>query len=98
MANRHMKYSELIAKQWIDPDYAKEYIQYVHNEEGLSLVETLREAIKSMSLSAFSKKSGEPIQSVSDFVHKRKTWSHKKVSNLIEKTFGLKVKIYLESA
>lgn len=96
MANRHKSYNEIQVPKFENLDYAQAYFLNIVEVEDLSVDEALRETIKAMSLSIFSKKSGQSIQSVSDFVSKRQNWSSDKLIRIIKLVFDLKVKLAVE--
>ena len=93
MANRNKSYDEVLAKKFEDPEYARNYLLHITEEEGASLEDALREVIKAMGLKNFSQKSELSIQAVSDFVHERQAWSTNKTIRHLEEVFGLKVKL-----
>ena len=96
MANRNKNYDEVLAKKFENPEYARNYLFHIVEEEHTSLDKALREVIKAMGLQKFSQKSNLSIQAISDFVHKRQEWSTDKTIKHIEEIFGLKVKLSLE--
>ncbi len=97
MANRHKDFNELVAQEFEDLGFAQAYITNLINNEGLSLEEALREAIKSMGLQAFAEKAEISISYVSDFVNKRRKWSTDNLVKYIEQVFGLKIKMSVET-
>ena len=97
MANRHRDFNELVATQFEDAEFAQAYITNLINEEDIELEEALRETIVSMGLQAFADKADISIQYVSDFVKKRKKFSTESIDKYLQKAFGLKVKMSVES-
>jgi hypothetical protein len=97
MANRHKDFNELVAQEFEDLGFAQAYITNLINNEGLSLEEALREAIKSMGLQAFAEKAQISISYVSDFVNKRRKWSTDNLVKYIEQVFSLKVKLLIDT-
>ena len=97
MANRHKDFNELVATKFEDIHFSQAYISNLINEENMSVDEALRETIVSMGLQAFAEKSGLSIQYVSDFVKKRKKFSTESIDKYLQKAFGLKIKISVES-
>jgi len=98
MANRHKSYDDVLVNKFENIEYAQAYLLNIVNEESLPIDDALRETIKAMSLATFSKKSGQSIQAVSDFVSKRQKWSSDKLIKLIDQVFSLKVKLAIESS
>jgi len=96
MPNRHKSYDDILVRKFENLEYAQGYLLNIVNNEDLPVDEALRETIKAMSLKVFSKKSGQSIQAVSDFVSKRQNWSSDKLIKLIFLVFKLKVKLSLE--
>ncbi len=97
MANRHKDFNKLVASQFEDAEFAQMYIMNLINNEKRGLEDALRETITAMGLQAFSNKAELSIQNVSDFVSKRKKFSAKLVDKYLQKVFGLKVKISVET-
>lgn len=98
MANRHKDFDELVAVEFQDSNFAKEYIKNLINNEGLSLDEALRESIKSMGLKAFAEKANVSISYVSDFVNERKKWSTDNLIKYLAVVFNLKIRLYVADA
>ena len=89
-------YHDVLAKEFEKPDYARQYFIYVMESEGLSVQQTLREAIKAMGRQNFACKSGLSARSVSDFVAQRRQWSLDKVSQHIKKVFKLELTVSIK--
>lgn len=81
-----------MAKKFEDLNYAQEYLLNIVQSKGLSIDDALREAIRAMSLQTFAKKSRLSVQSVSDFVTKKKEWSADKIEKKIMKVFRLEIR------
>ena len=98
MASRDLSksYHDVWAKEFEKPDYARQYFIYVMESEGLSVQQTLREAIKAMGQQNFACKSGLSARSVSDFVAQRRQWSLDKVSQHIKKVFKLELTVSIK--
>ncbi len=97
MANRHKDFNELVASEFEDLEFSQAYVTTLINEEGMGLEDTLRVTITSMGLQAFADRAELSIQYVSDFVQGRKKISTKSIDKYLQKVFGLRVKMSVES-
>ena len=93
MPNRHKDFNKFVAPEFKDLNSAQTYITNLINNEGLSLEEALRKAMKSMGLQDFSERVGISLSYVSDFVNKRRKWSTDTLLKYLDQVFHLKIKM-----
>lgn len=95
MANRNKNFDELIAKNMQDYEYSQSYLLVQIEEHGESVQDALILAIEATGLSTYAKNNGFSIQSVSDFVHKKRECKVATIDKFM-KPFGLKIKMEIE--
>ena len=95
MANRNRNFNELVAKQMKDLEFAQGFLLANIEEHGDSVQDALIAAIEATGLSAYADKNGFSIQSVSDFVHKRRECKVGTIDKFL-KPFGFKVRLDIE--
>ena len=72
MANRNKNFDEDVAKLMQKPSFAQSFLIANIEEHGDSIQDALRASIEAYGLSLFAKNHGFRVQTVSDFVHRRR--------------------------
>ena len=95
MANRHKNFDVMVAKSMEDPKYAQCFLLVQIEEHGETIQDALILAIEATGLATYAKNNGFTIQSVSDFVHKKRECKVATFDKFM-KPFGLKIKLEIE--
>ena len=93
---RLSSYDRILAKELQDPEFAREFLAgLMEGEEGLPLLDALKNTIRGMGIKEFSETSGIPQKSISRMLHCE---TIPKIETLDEylAPFGLRTKIGLE--
>ena len=95
MANRNKNFNEMLAKEMEDFEFAQGFLLVQIEEHGETIQDALIVAIEAVGLSSFAKNNNFSIQSVSDFVHKKRECKIATIDKFLE-PFGLRVKLDIE--
>lgn len=95
MANRNKNFDEMLAKEMEDFEFARGYLLAQIDEHGEPVQDAVIASIEAMGLACFAKKYGFSMQSVSDFVNKKRSCKVATIDKFL-KPFGLKVKLDVE--
>ena len=96
MPRRNENYDKILSKKFENPEYARNYLIHIVNEEGLPIEEALRETIKAMGIKEFARKANLSISAVADFVRGRSKWSTDNLAKHIENVFELQLALTIK--
>jgi DNA-binding phage protein len=96
--NRAKTYDQELSEKLRNPKFAQTYLMgLMEGEDGLSIEEALRHAVKRMGVKEFSESTGIPHSNIQEFL-KKKRRPKPETLNLYLKPFHLKAKLIVEKA
>jgi len=96
--NRTKSYDQELSEKLSDPKFAQAFLMgLMEGEDGLTIEDALRHAIKRMGVKEFSQSVGVPHSNIQEFL-KKKRRPKPETLDLYLKPFRLKIKLIVEKA